>query len=95
MRGEAEFDPAELTLIIGTRAALGIGLGFLLGNALSEEQRRTAGWTLLLAGAVAATALGWEIFGRPRPFTLKWGTDHAHSDRRSDMQDRVGQPAMR
>jgi hypothetical protein len=56
----------ELALIAGTRAAAGAGLGLLLSNRLSESQRRAAGWSLFLVGALSTIPLAWEVLGRRR-----------------------------
>src|SRR5437773_10438756 len=56
----------ELVLVAGTRAALGAGLGLLLANRLSEDQRRAVGWTLFLFGALGAVPLAVEILGGHR-----------------------------
>jgi len=56
----------ELALIAGTRAAAGAGLGLLLGNRLSPEQRRAVGWTLLIVGAVSTIPLAFEVLGGQR-----------------------------
>ena len=45
---EAHVTLPELALVAGTRAALGGGLGLLLADRLSAEQRRAIGWTLLM-----------------------------------------------
>jgi hypothetical protein len=92
MKGEAQIDPAEMALVIGTRAALGVGLGFLLGNCLTEEQRRVAGWTLLLGGGFVAATLGWEIFGHPRPLTIRFGKEQGQRGQRPDAQERPARP---
>jgi hypothetical protein len=89
MKGEAQINPAEMALVLGTRAALGVGLGFLLGNCLTEEQRRVAGWTLLLGGGFVAATLGWEIFGHPRPITFRFGQEQGQGGPRSDSQQRL------
>jgi hypothetical protein len=91
MRGEAEMTVPEVARVLGTRAALGIGLGLLIGNRLSEEQRRAVGWTLLLAGAYTAAALGLELFGRPRPFKLAFGQEQGASRSPSEPGDRLSQ----
>jgi len=52
----------ELALIAGTRVAAGAGLGLLLSNRLSESQRRAAGWTLLLVGALSTIPLALEVY---------------------------------
>jgi hypothetical protein len=54
----------ELALIAGTRAALGAGLGLLLADRLTTEQRRAIGWTLLLFGAISTIPLAFEILGK-------------------------------
>jgi hypothetical protein len=67
----------ELALVAGTRAALGAGLGLLLADRLSREQRRAAGWSLFLFGALTTIPIVFEVFGghrlsgssrRPEPF---------------------------
>lgn len=42
----------ELSLISGTRAALGAGIGFLVADKLSDERRKGIGWALLSVGAI-------------------------------------------
>jgi len=56
----------EIALIAVTRAALGAGVGFLLANRLSEEQRRAAGWALFLFGVLTTLPLAIEVFGGRR-----------------------------
>jgi hypothetical protein len=41
-----------LGFIVGTRAALGVGLGLLMAGRLKGERRRAAGALLVAAGAV-------------------------------------------
>jgi hypothetical protein len=78
----------ELIRVLGTRAALGIGLRLLLANAFSSAEKRSAvGWTLLAAGALMGASIGYEIFGRPRPFTLAFGTE---GDGRGDRPESQG-----
>ncbi len=91
MRGEAQFDLPEIALVLGTRAALGIGAGLLMANCMSEEQRTAVGRTLLLVGGVAGTAMAWELFGRPRPISLSFGMGHNGRESRADIPERVGQ----
>jgi len=52
----------ELGLIGATRAALGLGLGFLLADRLPADQRRAVGWTLFLVGALTTIPLAAEVF---------------------------------
>lgn len=53
----------ELGLIAGTRAALGAGVGLLLGDLLSREQRKAVGWTLVAVGAITTIPLMAQVFG--------------------------------
>jgi hypothetical protein len=54
----------ELVLIAGTRAALGAGLALLLADKLNREERRAAGWSLFLVGALSTIPLAFEVFGK-------------------------------
>ena len=47
----------ELSLIAGTRAALGGGIALLFADCLSEKQRKAAGWTLFLTGVISTVPL--------------------------------------
>ncbi len=42
----------ELMFVVGTRAALGAGLGLLLSTKLNDSQRKLLGLTLVFVGAV-------------------------------------------
>jgi hypothetical protein len=54
----------EIGLIAGTRAALGAGIGLLLADRLSDDQRRAVGWTLVAVGALSTIPLAANvIFG--------------------------------
>jgi hypothetical protein len=59
----------ELALVAGTRAALGVGVGLLAANYLSEDQRRSVGWTLVAFGALCTIPLAFEILGGQRPLS--------------------------
>jgi hypothetical protein len=63
---ETRISLPELALVAGTRAFLGAGLGLLLANRLSDEQRRAVGWTLFLIGAVTTVPLAFEVLGGDR-----------------------------
>ena len=52
----------EIALIGGTRAALGVGVGFLLADRIGKEQRRAIGWTLLAVGILTTVPIAVEIF---------------------------------
>jgi hypothetical protein len=54
----------ELALIAGTRGALGAGIALLLADRLSNEQRRSVGWTLFLVGAISTVPLVIEVLGK-------------------------------
>lgn len=56
----------ELMLVAGTRVALGAGLGLLLADRLSADQRRAVGWALFLVGALSTVPLAMEVFGGQR-----------------------------
>lgn len=56
----------ELGLVAGTRAALGVGLGLLLSDRFSDEQRKAVGWALFLIGAATTIPLAYEILGQSR-----------------------------
>ena len=56
----------ELALLAGTRGALGAGVGLLLSDKLSEEQRKNIGWTLVAVGVLTTIPLAALLFGRRR-----------------------------
>jgi uncharacterized membrane protein YfcA len=56
----------ELALIAGTRALLGAGIGLLLADRLPEAQRKAAGWTLLLVGALTTIPLALDVLDASR-----------------------------
>lgn len=58
---------AELALVAGTRVALGAGLGLLLGDRLTDSQRRAVGWTLVGIGALSTVPLAMEVFSHSLP----------------------------
>jgi hypothetical protein len=51
----------ELFLIAGTRVALGAGIGLLVAERLSDQQRRAVGWTLLGVGAITTIPLAANV----------------------------------
>jgi hypothetical protein len=57
----------EVALLAGTRAALGAGVGLLLADKLSREQRQAVGWTLCVVGLVTTVPLALEVFGKRNP----------------------------
>jgi hypothetical protein len=56
-------------LIAGTRVVLGLGLGLLLADRLTEDQRRAVGWALFAVGALTTIPLAAEVLGRDRSST--------------------------
>ena len=54
----------EIALIAGTRVALGIGIGLLISDRLSHDQRRGAGFALAMVGALTTIPLAIGIIGR-------------------------------
>jgi len=59
----------ELALVVGTRAAAGLGLGLLLADHLPAPMRRPIGWTLVLVGLPSTFPLAVDVFGHSRPVT--------------------------
>jgi hypothetical protein len=66
----------ELALIAGTRAGLGAGLGLLLADRLTNDQRKAVGWTLVLIGAISTIPLAFEVLGGNRLSVRESWTDH-------------------
>ena len=52
---------AEIALIAGTRVALGVGIGLLLSGRISDEHRRAAGLSLVIAGALSTIPLAIRV----------------------------------
>ena len=75
----------EIVLLVGTRAALGAGLGLLLADRLPESQRKAVGWTLFLVGAVTTVPLACEFLGKVGASTAgdgdprSWETNQQHA----------------
>ena len=59
----------QLMFLVGTRAALGVGVGLLAGSRLSRRTRRNAGLALAIAGA-ATTIPAARIVAKSRPTLL-------------------------
>ena len=67
---EKKLTVPEIGLIAMTRVALGVGIGLLLSEKLSKDQRNGIGWALLAVGAlstipIAANVLGERTVGTP------------------------------
>ena len=54
----------ELILIAGTRVALGVGIGLLLADKLTDNERRAAGWALVGVGALTTVPLMMNVLGK-------------------------------
>ncbi|HEX3869681.1 MAG TPA: hypothetical protein VHV77_04510 [Pirellulales bacterium] len=59
--GTVTLPKVELGLIAATRAMLGVGIGLLVGEHLSDNHRKTLGWSLLLAGAISTIPLAIDV----------------------------------
>ena len=60
-------NPPLLGFIVGTRAALGFGLGLLLADRIPEPRRRAIGMTLVAIGAITTIPAAAAVFGRRVP----------------------------
>ena len=56
----------ELALLAGTRGMLGAGVGLLLADRLSEDQRKGIGWALMAIGVLTTVPLAMIVFSRRR-----------------------------
>jgi uncharacterized membrane protein YfcA len=80
----------ELGLVAGTRAVAGIGIGLLLADRLSPEQRKAVGWTLLLVGALTTIPLAMEVLGHSRSSTRTQREETA-SEPDAELSESLGQ----
>jgi hypothetical protein len=90
---ETRITMPELALVAGTRAALGIGVGLLVANRLTPEERRGAGVALFLVGVLTTIPLAIEVFGRARSFKLSWEPDQSGPVSRPSARPLERQPA--
>jgi hypothetical protein len=63
---EIQIPIPEIALIAGTRGALGMGIGLLLADQMTREQRRAAGLALVAVGVLTTFPLVADIWGRRR-----------------------------
>jgi len=56
----------ELGMVVGTRGILGAGIGLLLADKLSDQQRKGIGWTLVAIGALTTIPLAMIVSSRRR-----------------------------
>lgn len=80
----------ELGLVAGTRAAAGIGIGLLLADHLSPEQRKAVGWTLLLVGALTTIPLAMQVLGHSRSLTRTEGQEESASESDAELRESLG-----
>jgi hypothetical protein len=55
----------EIVLIAGTRVALGVGVGLLIADKLSKDERKGAGWALVGIGALTTIPIVRGVLGKP------------------------------
>jgi len=55
----------ELILIAGTRVALGVGVGLLIGDKLRSDTRKGAGWALLGMGVFTTIPILVSVLRTP------------------------------
>ena len=63
---ESRLTIPEVSMIAGTRAALGAGIALLLADRIDRTQRKAIGWTLFLAGAITTLPLAMLVLGKRR-----------------------------
>jgi hypothetical protein len=70
------FTIPEVMLVAGTRVALGIGVGLLISDRLTKDQRKGAGLALLTVGVLTTIPLVAGVLAKP-PIA---GRPPGHSD---------------
>jgi hypothetical protein len=60
-------NPQLLGFVVGTRAALGFGLGLLLADRIPEPRRRALGMTLVAIGAITTIPAAISVLRRRAP----------------------------
>jgi hypothetical protein len=84
---ETRLSLPELGLVAGTRAVLGVGLGLLLANRLSADQRKAVGWALFLVGAATTIPLALEVLGGGRMSAATGTPREMSGERRPESSD--------
>lgn len=54
----------EIALIAVTRGAIGFGVGLLLAEKFTRQQRKALGWTLFLSGLASTIPIALHVFGK-------------------------------
>ena len=90
---ETQITIPELALVAGTRVALGTGLGLLLANRLTEEQRKAVGWTLFGFGVLSTIPIAFEVLGGGRLSADAELPEGARHEWASESEEPMSQPA--
>jgi hypothetical protein len=61
-----ELSTSTFFFVVGTRVALGFGLGLFVADYLSAERRRALAMSLIGLGAATTVPAAMAVFGRPR-----------------------------
>ncbi len=72
----------ELGLLAATRGMLGAGIGMLLANRLSSQQRKAVGTTLLLVGIITTIPIALEVLNSSRLTTIGEPDGHGRTSGR-------------
>jgi hypothetical protein len=72
----------ELILIAGTRVALGVGIGLLIADKLTDKERKAAGGALVGVGALSTVPIALNVFGKP---VAETGNDGRPSTKRTPL----------
>ena len=56
----------EIVLIAGTRVAFGVGVGLLLSDKFSDDERKGAGWALAAVGALTTIPIVINVLEKPK-----------------------------
>jgi len=62
---ERAFTIPEIMLLAGTRVALGAGIGLLISDRLTKDQRKGAGWALLAVGVLTPIPMVTGVLAKP------------------------------
>jgi hypothetical protein len=54
----------ELIFIAATRGAIGVGIGLMLANRLTERQRKAIGLPLFIGGVLSTIPIALHVFGK-------------------------------
>ncbi|HXE30767.1 MAG TPA: hypothetical protein VN515_03075 [Terriglobales bacterium] len=70
MSKEMKLQVPELAFIIGTRVAMGVGIGLLAADRMKRARRRRTAWTLLAIGAATTVPIVMGAVKHRGPFRL-------------------------